>query len=68
MKYKVYILTVKWKQQKAKKFEFYSLVAALDCAWLIRNSPVVEYINLRTDRRETPEWLQEIAKAGSVLS
>ena len=66
MKYKVFTLTVKWEKQKAKKNDFYDMKDALEAAWELRNSPIVEYIKLRTDWRETPEWVQEIATAGSV--
>ena len=66
MKYKVFILTVKWGKQKAKKYDFYEMKDALEAAWALRSSPIVEYIKLRTDWRETPEWVQEIARAGSV--
>lgn len=66
MKYKVFTLTVKWEKQKAKKYDFYELKGALEAAWELRNSPIVEYIKLKSDWRETPKWLQEIVKAGSV--
>lgn len=68
MKYKVFTLTVKWEKQKAKKYDFYDMKDALEAAWELRNSPIVEYIKLRTDWRETPEWLKEIVKAGSALN
>lgn len=64
MKYKVFTLTVKWEKQKAKEYDFYELKYAIECAWELRNSPIVEYIKLRTNWRETPEWVQEIATAG----
>lgn len=66
MKYKVFTLTVKWEKQKAKKYDFHELKDALEAAWQLRNSPIVEYIKLKSDWRETPEWVQEIARAGSV--
>ena len=66
MKYRVFTLTVKWKKQKAKKYDFHYMENALEAAWALRNSPIVEYIKLSTDWRETPEWLQDIAKAGSA--
>lgn len=66
MKTKVFTLTVKWERQNAKEYDFYDLKDALEVAWLLRTSPVVEYIKLRTNWRETPEWVKEIAKAGSV--
>ena len=66
MKYRVFTLTVKWEKQKAKKYDFYDMKDALEAAWELRDSPIVEYIKLRTDWRETPEWIQEIAKAGSA--
>ena len=66
MKYRVVTLTVKWEKQKAKKYDFYDMKDALEAAWELRDSPIVEYIKLRTDWRETPEWVQEIAKAGSA--
>lgn len=66
MNYKVFTLTVKWERQNAKEYDFYELKDALEVAWLLRTSPVVEYIKLRTNWRETPEWVKEIAKAGSV--
>lgn len=66
MKYKVLTLIVKWENQKAKKYDFHELNDALEAAWELRNSPIVEYIKLKTEWRETPEWLQEIARAGSV--
>lgn len=64
MKYKVFTLAVKWEKQKAKKYDFYDIEYALEAAWLLRNSPVVEYIKLRTEWRDTPEWVHEIVKAG----
>jgi hypothetical protein len=67
MKYKVYTLTVKWEKQTAKKYDFYEMKEALEAAWALRDSPIVEYIKLKTEWRETPEWLKEIAKAGSAL-
>lgn len=66
MKYKVFTLTVKWEKQKAKKYDFYELKDALEAAWELRNSPIVEYIKLKSEWRETPEWVQEIVKDGSV--
>lgn len=66
MKYKVFTLTVKWEKQKAKKYDFYDMKDALEAAWELRNSSIVEYIKLRTDWRETPEWVQEIAMDGLV--
>ena len=68
MKYKVFALTVKWKNRDEKTFDFYNLKQALSAAWELRDSKVVEYIKLRTEWRETPEWLKEIAKAGSALN
>ena len=68
MKYKVFTLTVKWKNQKAEKYDFHYIKNALEAAWELRNCPIVEYINLRTDWRETPEWVQEIVKDGLVLN
>ena len=64
MKYRVFTLTVKWEKQKAKKYDFYDMKDALEAAWELRNSPIVEYIKLRTDWREPPKWVQELAKAG----
>lgn len=66
MKYKVFTLTVKWEKQKAKKYDFYELKDALEAACALRSSPIVEYIKLKSDWRETPEWVQEIVRAGSV--
>lgn len=66
MKYKVFTLTVKWERQNAKEYDFYDINCALEAAWGLLNCPIVEYIKLRTNWRETPEWVQEIAKAGSV--
>ena len=66
MKYKVFTLTVKWENQSAKKYDFHHLKNALEAAWELRNSPVVEYIKLKTEWREPIEWVQEIAMAGSV--
>lgn len=68
MKYKVFTLTVKWENQAAKKYDFHYLKNALKAAWTLRDCQIVEYIKLRTEWRETPEWLQEIAKAGSALN
>lgn len=66
MKYRVFTLTVKWEKQKAKKYDFCDMKDALEAAWELRNSPIVEYIKLKTEWRETPKWVQEIAMAGSV--
>ena len=68
MRYRVFTLTVKWEKQMAKKYDFYDMKDALEAAWELRNSPIVEYIKLKTEWRETPEWLKEIAKAGSALN
>ena len=66
MKYRVFTLTVKWENQNVKKYDFHHLKNALKAAWEVRDSPTIESITLKTDWRETPEWVQEIAKAGSV--
>lgn len=66
MKYRVFTLIVKWEKQKVKKYDFYDMKDALEAAWELRDSPIVEYIKLRTEWRETPEWVQEIAKSGSL--
>lgn len=66
MRYGVFTLTVKWDRQTAKKYDFYSFEDALEAAWALRDSPIVEYIKLKTEWRETPEWVQEIVKAGLV--
>ena len=66
MKYKVFTLNVKWYKQAAKKYDFYHMNDALEAAWELRNSPLVEYIKLRTEWRETPLWVKEIAKDGSA--
>lgn len=68
MKYKVFTLTVKWEKQTAKKYDFYEMKEALEAAWALRDSPIVKYIKLKTEWRETPEWLKKIAKAGSALN
>lgn len=68
MKYKVFTLTVKWEKQTAKKYDFYEMKEALEAAWALRDSPIVEYIKLKTEWREMPEWLKEIAKAGLALN
>ena len=68
MSYRVFTLTVKWEKQTAKKYDFYEMKEALEAAWALRDSPIVEYIKLKTEWRETPEWLKEIAKAGSALN
>ena len=68
MKYRVFTLTVKWEKQKAKKYDFHYMKNALEAAWALRDCPIVEYITLRTEWRETPEWVQEIAKAGLALN
>lgn len=68
MKYKVFTLTVKWEKQTAKKYDFYEMKETLEAAWALRDSPNVEYIKLKTEWRETPEWLKEIVKAGSALN
>lgn len=68
MKYKVFTLTVKWEKQTAKKYDFYEMKEALEAAWALRDSSIVEYIKLKTEWRETPEWLKEIVKAGSALN
>lgn len=64
MKYRVYMLRVKFKGRKAVTCDFDTLRAALDAAWSIADSSSVEYINLKTDWRETPEWLNEICRGG----
>lgn len=66
MKYKVFTLIVKWEKQEPKKFDFYDIEDALEAAGVLRNSPIVEYIKLRTEWRDTPEWVHEIVKAGLV--
>ena len=66
MKYKVFTLTVKWEKHTAKKYDFHHLKNALKAAWEVRDNPTIEYITLKTEWRETPEWVQEIATAGSV--
>lgn len=66
MKYKVFTLTVKCEKQAAKKYDFYEMKDALEVAWALRDSKIVEYIKLKTEWRETPAWVQEIAMAGSA--
>ena len=66
MKYKVFALTVKLENQKAKKYDFFYMKSAFEAAWELRDSLVVEYIKLKTEWRETTEWEQEIAMVGSV--
>lgn len=68
MRYRVFTLTVKWERQTAKKYDFYEMKDALEAAWALRGSPIVEYIKLKTEWRETPEWVQEIATAGLTLN
>lgn len=68
MKYRVFTLTVKWEKQAANKYDFYEMKDALEAAWALRDNPIVEYIKLKTEWRETPEWLKEIVKDGSLLS
>ena len=66
MKYKAFTLTVKWENQTTKKYYFHHLKNALKAAWEVRDSPTIKYITLKTEWRETTEWVQEIAMAGSV--
>lgn len=68
MSYRVFTLTVKWEKQTAKKFDFYDMKKALEAAWALRDIQTIESIKLKTEWRETPEWLKEIAKAGSALN
>lgn len=68
MSYRVFTLTVKWEKQTAKKFDFYDMKKALESAWALRDIQTIESIKLKTEWRETPEWLKEIAKAGSALN
>lgn len=68
MSYRVFTLTVKWENQTAKKFDFYDMKKALEAAWTLRDIQTIESIKLKTEWRETPEWLKEIAKAGSALN
>lgn len=64
MRYRIYSLRVKFKGRKAVTCDFETLHAALEMAWQLSDSPLVEYINLKTDWRETPEWLNEIFRDG----
>lgn len=64
MRYRVYMLRVKFKGRKAIAVDFSTLRAALEAAWGLSDSPIVDYINLKTDWRETPEWLKEICRDG----
>lgn len=68
MSYRVFTLTVKWEKQTAKKFDFYDMKKALEAAWTLRDIQTIESIKLKTEWRETPEWLKEIVKAGSALN
>lgn len=68
MSYRVFTLTVKWEKQTAKKFDFYDMKKALEAAWTLRDIQTIESIKLKTEWRENPGWLQEIAKAGSALN
>lgn len=45
MRYKVFTLRVKFERQTQKAYEFNSL-------------EIVEYINLKSEWREMPEWLK----------
>ena len=64
MSYRVFTLTVKLEKQTAKKFDFYDMKKALEAAWTLRDIQTIESIKLKTEWRETPEWLKEIAKVG----
>ena len=66
MKYRVFTLTVKWDNQTSKKYDFHHLKNALKAAWEVRDSSTIESITLKTEWREMPEWVQEIATAGSA--
>lgn len=68
MSYRVFTLIVKWEKQTAKKFDFYDMKKALEAAWTLRDIQTIESIKLKTEWRETPEWLKEIVKAGSALN
>ena len=41
-----------------------SLEDALESAWLLKDCEIVEYINLKSEWREPPEWLKQIVQAG----
>lgn len=64
MRYKVFTLRVKFERQTPKAYDFSSLEDALESAWILKDCEIVEYINLKTEWREPPEWLKQIVKAG----
>ena len=64
MRYKVFTLRVKFERQTPKAFDFGTLEKALEAAWLLKDCEIVEYINLKSEWRESPEWLKQIVQAG----
>ena len=64
MRYKVFTLRVKFERQAPKAYDFSSLEEALEAAWLLKDYEIVEYINLKSEWREPPEWLQQIVQVG----
>lgn len=64
MRYKVFTLRVKFERQTPKAHDFSSLEEALEAAWLLKDCEIVEYINLKSEWREPPEWLKQIVQAG----
>ena len=64
MRYKVFTLRVKFERQTPKAYDFSTLEKALETAWLLKDCKIVEYINLKSEWRESPEWLKQIVQAG----
>lgn len=64
MRYKVFTLRVKFERQTPKAYDFSSIEEALEAAWLLKDCEIVEYINLKSEWREPPEWLKQIAQVG----
>lgn len=64
MRYKVFTLRVKFERQTPKAYDFSSLEEALEAAWLLKDCEIVEYINLKSEWRDPPEWLKQIVQVG----
>lgn len=68
MRYKIFTLRVKFERQTPKAYDFSSLEEAIEAAWMLKDCEIVKYINLKSEWREVPEWVVEVAKSLAGLT
>jgi hypothetical protein len=56
----VYVLTVHFKYTGAHSYEFYNFHSAYESLCELKDSDVVLYTTLKSERRDIAPWLKEI--------